>query len=80
MSILVSFSQSNVPIIGDSCDLSSPEIEVGGKKTQFYLKCLPNEGQVLAFFLFIFSALELPKDLAPGSSKLAQRTPLNLFL
>ncbi|VDD96580.1 unnamed protein product [Enterobius vermicularis] len=33
----------STPVIGGSCDLGSAEVQIGGKQTQFFLKCEPNQ-------------------------------------
>uniref|UniRef100_A0A914E8U3 Uncharacterized protein n=1 Tax=Acrobeloides nanus TaxID=290746 RepID=A0A914E8U3_9BILA len=35
--------QSDFPTIGDLCEIGSDDIEIGGKKHHFYLKCQPKE-------------------------------------
>lgn len=37
------------PVIGGLCDLDSEDVEIGGKKTQFYLKCEKKMGSVPYF-------------------------------
>uniref|UniRef100_A0A915Q238 Uncharacterized protein n=1 Tax=Setaria digitata TaxID=48799 RepID=A0A915Q238_9BILA len=32
-------TQQLTPIIGGKCDLNSPDVPIGGKQTQFFLKC-----------------------------------------
>ncbi|EFO14901.1 hypothetical protein LOAG_13614 [Loa loa] len=35
----IHYAQRLTPIIGDKCDINSPEVLIGGKETQFFLKC-----------------------------------------
>ncbi|CAG9530155.1 unnamed protein product [Cercopithifilaria johnstoni] len=35
----VFYTQQLTPIIGGKCDINSPEVPIGGKETQFFLKC-----------------------------------------
>uniref|UniRef100_A0A0R3RP03 Transmembrane protein n=1 Tax=Elaeophora elaphi TaxID=1147741 RepID=A0A0R3RP03_9BILA len=35
----VLYAQQLTPIIGDKCGINSPDVPIGGKETQFFLKC-----------------------------------------
>ncbi|CEF65358.1 Cysteine-rich repeat and Thiamine pyrophosphate enzyme, C-terminal TPP-binding domain and Thiamine pyrophosphate enzyme, central domain and Thiamine pyrophosphate enzyme, N-terminal TPP-binding domain-containing protein [Strongyloides ratti] len=45
----ITCTQSSTPVIGGTCKLGTPDVQIGGKQTQFFLKCESNsdsgEGQ-----------------------------------
>lgn len=46
----------STPVIGGSCDLGSAEVQIGGKQTQFFLKCEPNQEYVIWTNYNLFNA------------------------
>lgn len=34
--------QLGTPVIGGICKLDTPDVHIGGKQTQFFLRCEPN--------------------------------------
>jgi hypothetical protein len=40
---------SQTPVIGGLCNLDASDVEIGGKQTQFYLKCEQKKGYVSFF-------------------------------
>uniref|UniRef100_A0A914CTB2 Uncharacterized protein n=1 Tax=Acrobeloides nanus TaxID=290746 RepID=A0A914CTB2_9BILA len=46
LTCIVCSSQQQTPVIGGTCDLGASDIQIGGKKTQFYLRCESKDGAV----------------------------------
>lgn len=38
------FSDAQTPVIGGLCKLGSSDVQIGGKQTQFFLKCEERQG------------------------------------